>query len=174
LNGIIIELEFIMKGWFGLGSNHAFAARAYRAETPTSSIYTAKGTWKPENYTVYDGATGAVLDTVKLAERSVQLVTINTKSLTEQDPLESRRAWRPVAAAIKEGNLAKATAEKSKLEEAQRAARKKELEAGVPWHSKYFHSGDDKVAEELIARVGGKLREDETKGVWRWAKGSGA
>lgn len=172
-NSIIVELDFTTKSWFGFGSNHAFTARAYWTETPTSSIYTVKGTWKPETYTVYDGVTGAVIEVVKLEEGSLQLATINTKSLTEQDPLESRRAWRPVAAAMEEGNLAKATMEKSKLEEAQRAARKKELEAGEPWQSRYFHSGDDKLAEQLLARVGGKLRQDETKGVWRWAKGSG-
>lgn len=170
-NSIIIELDFATKSWSGFGSNHAFTARVYRAETPTTSIYTVKGTWKSEKHTVYDGSTGAVLEVVKLAEGSMHLAPINAKSLTEQDPLESRRAWRSVAAAIEEGNFSNATAEKSKLEEARRAARKKELEAGEPWQPRYFQSGDDELAEKLLARVGGKLGEDETKGVWRWAKG---
>lgn len=78
------------------------------------------------------GAKGAVLEVVKLAEGSVQLAPINTKSLREQEPLESRPAWRSVAAGSEEGRFSKATAEKSKLEEAQRIARKKELEAGEP------------------------------------------
>lgn len=167
-NSITIELEFSTKSWFGHGSYHSFTARAYRSDAPSQAIYTAKGTWKPENYTVYDGATGAVLEVVKLEEESVQLARINVKTLAEQDPLETRRAWGPLAEAIRAGDFAKATAEKGKIEEAQRAARKRELEEGKVWQARYFQPGDAGLAEKLLARVGSKLREDETKGAWRW------
>jgi hypothetical protein len=82
-SNFIIEFGFATKSWFGFGSNHAFTARAYRADTPTTSTYTAKATLKRENYTVYDGSTGAVLEVVNLVEGFVQLAPINTMSLAE-------------------------------------------------------------------------------------------
>jgi hypothetical protein len=111
---------------------------------PNLPIYTAKGAWKPENYTVLDGATGAILEVVKVEEDSVHLATINVNVLAEQDPLETRQAWRPVAEAIAEGNYATATAEKGEIEDAQREARKRELEEGKVWKTKNFQPGDAK------------------------------
>ena len=169
-NDIVIELEFSTRSWFGSGSNHAFTARAYRhsAASTAPPIYTAKGTWKPENYTVRDGTTGAVLETVKLQQDSVKTATIHVKPLAEQGPLESRRAWSAVAEAINKGDFAKATVEKSKIEETQRAARRAELADREVWKTHYFGPGDSNEAATLLAKVDGKLRENETKGVWRW------
>lgn len=175
-NSIVIEFDFSTKSWFGFGGSaaHSFTARAYRTDAPKSTLYTAKGTWKPENYTVWDGATGAVLEVVALEADSVRLAPIHVKPVAEQDPLETRRAWRPVAEAIRAGDFARATAEKAKFEEAQREARKTELHEGKVWNPRYFRPGDAALAEKLIAKVGGHLRPEETKGVWRWEGRPGA
>jgi oxysterol-binding protein-related protein 9/10/11 len=178
-NGIVVEFVFSSKSWYSFGGkDHAFKARAYRRETPEQALYTVEGTWKPESYTVRDGATGKVLETVNVKrDGGVEMVPVQVRPIEEQDPLETRRAWRPVAEAIVKGDYARATAEKSKIEVAQRELRKREVESGVAWKARYFQSGDGEAAEAaegLLALVGGKLRQEETKGVWRWKGGEGA
>src|ERR1041385_7171834 len=58
--------------------------------------------------------------------------------IEEQDPLESRRAWRKVQEAIGRGDYEVTGAEKSKIENEQRELRKKEKEEGREWERRYF------------------------------------
>jgi len=67
-------------------------------------------------------------------------------SLEEQAEMESQKLWSNVSVAIKKKDQKEATAEKTKLEEAQRAAVKQRKESGDEWEPRLFvPEGDDWV-----------------------------
>lgn len=66
------------------------------------------------------------LDIETFSSETVPIAPLLLSDITEQDPWETRRAWKDVIVAIKQGNIQRIISEKSKLEEAQRAMRKKE------------------------------------------------
>lgn len=63
---------------------------------------------------------------------------LSVKPIEEQNELESRRAWKDVAEAIKEGDFNKIHQTKTVLEESQRALRKQEEESGHKWETRWF------------------------------------
>jgi oxysterol-binding protein-related protein 9/10/11 len=59
--------------------------------------------------------------------------------------------------------------EKSKLEEAQRAMRRKEVAQNIKWEPKFFSSTTgDSLFEKLASATGWQLHSDRTKGVWKF------
>lgn len=62
----------------------------------------------------------------------------------QQDEKESRRLWSGLTVAIKESNQDKATDEKSKIEENERALRKEREANNVQWETRFFdYDGED-------------------------------
>lgn len=89
------------------------------------------------------------------------------KPIAEQDPLESRRAWEKVQAAINKGDLETTSAEKSQIENMQRELRKKEKEEGKEWERRYFSRVEDEpVFAKLAAKQGMLAEADKTNGIW--------
>lgn len=68
--------------------------------------------------------------------------TLTVKSIEEQHPLESRKAWQLVAAATKSGNFDLIHQEKTKLEEKQRELRREEEAKGIDWQRRWFKDYD--------------------------------
>jgi oxysterol-binding protein-related protein 9/10/11 len=60
------------------------------------------------------------------AADSLPAAPLQIPDLDAQDPWESRNAWKDVPAALVKGDIPNIVKEKTKLEEAQRAMRKKE------------------------------------------------
>ena len=89
-----------------------------------------------------------------------------------QHPLESRRAWARVAAAIAKGDLDAVGAEKGKIENAQREMRAAEKTEGRMWQRRYFtvRSDPDPVLGSLAHHVGLSDHgdSDKTGGLWRF------
>ena len=59
--------------------------------------------------------------------------------LSQQGLVESRRVWHTVTAALCKGNYERATEEKNRIEEEQRALRKQRLEEGIQWQPALFY-----------------------------------
>jgi len=87
--------------------------------------------------------------------------------LDQQDPLESRRAWRKVADAVAKGDLNTTSAEKTVLENSQRELRKREAAEGREWNRVFFERANAHAElSKLAARAGDSLETDKTNGVW--------
>ena len=93
--------------------------------------------------------------------------------LEEQDPWESRRAWKGVIDALNRGNMQATSDEKGKVENGQRAMRKREREEGLAeaegWEPTFFRRVEgDEVFDRLAKPVGAELGKDKTVGVWKF------
>src|SRR5690606_15926285 len=87
--------------------------------------------------------------------------------LEEQDPLESRRAWAKVQAAILKGDMDTTGIEKSKIENEQREMRKKEKEEGREWERRYFTKVEENpIFTKLADKIGMQAEPDKTGGIW--------
>ena len=76
----------------------------------------------------------------------VKASTIQPKIITsedEQDEYESRRLWSKVSTAIKNRDMDTATAEKTLVEDSQRAKARDREETGHSWHPTFFNEIND-------------------------------
>lgn len=172
--GYTTRIEYFYKGWLS-GKRNAFKATLFRdGATPKKgeAIYDLEGTWSGE-FTVKDSKTKEKLETVDLEKLKKTQLTV--KPVEEQDPMESRRAWRNVIEAIDQGDSNKAGREKSIIENQQREQRKREAADGVEFQRRYFTRGTgDKVADSLIIglerEMGVKRSEiiDSASAFWAW------
>ena len=95
--------------------------------------------------------------------------------MDEQDAWESRKAWRGVIDAIHVGDMQRVSDSKSALENAQRALRKESGTSEEAWKPLFFLKHDrDPVAEDLLRRVGKRLDDDATCGIWKFDVGKAA
>jgi len=90
---------------------------------------------------------------------------LTIKPIAEQDPLESRRAWSKVAAAISRGNYDETGVEKSKIENAQRQLRVKEKEEGTTWERRYFATVPHDDIFSKLCQMSGE-NPDKSGGIW--------
>ena len=95
---------------------------------------------------------------------------LSVKPISEQDPLESRRAWSKVADAIIKGDLNTTAGAKSQIETSQRELRKREKEEGKEWPRRYFSRTDRSPAFETLVRAipGASVDADQTNGIWEF------
>ena len=169
-NSYTIELQFSGKGWLR-GKRNSFVAEVNRGTLfARKPVYTVEGQWCGGKYEVKD-ALGTVIETVDtLTARNPARLVVNP--IDEQDPLESRRAWELVIRGIESGDMNLVSSEKNKLEEEQRALRRKEEQDGTEWQMRYFEKVPKWAkAEKLLAVIGTKVEDERTKGVWRWKEG---
>jgi hypothetical protein len=90
-------------------------------------------------------------------------VPLQIPDIDAQDPWESRNAWKDVLAALAKGDIQNIV-KKTKLEEAQRAMRKKEAAEGIKLEPKFFSSTeDDPVFRKLAAVTSWQLHAERTK-----------
>lgn len=155
------------------GSKNSLSASVYphgKADSKKDTLYTVDGSWT-DTFTIRAGGGSS--------SKSPPLETYNSKShpktplqvpaLDDQDPLESRRAWRNVAEAIQRGDMNATANEKSRIEEQQRALRKKESSEGREWERRFFVRQDkaSEVVERLFREAPGTgLEREQTGGVW--------
>ena len=91
------------------------------------------------------------------------------ENITQQDAWESRKAWAGVIDALNRGDMQGTSDEKSKIEQAQRQMRKKEVSEKIKWHQAFFSPAQtDPIFEELAAPIGQQLHADKTVGVWKF------
>lgn len=174
--GYTAKIDYSGKGWVS-GKKNSFTATLYPTGNEKDVLYNASGQWT-KTFDIYSGAakknsTDTLVDTWNPAAHPMTALTV--APIEKQHPLESRRAWSNVAKGIAAGDMDFVGREKSKIENAQRALRKKEKDEGRVWERRYFSDAvaaghKDPVLEKLAKIVG--LSEtgdaDKTGGLWRF------
>ncbi|ATY65804.1 oxysterol binding protein (Osh5), putative [Cordyceps militaris CM01] len=173
--GFRTKIDYSGKGWLSGKKNTVIATI-----TPTSKekdvLYNSIGQWT-EKLEFYSGPAKKnskstlvdEYDAAKAAQTELQISPVD-----KQHPLESRRAWAKVATGIQSGDMDLVSAEKGKIENAQRALRHKETVEERAWERRYFTAvavgTTDPVLEQLGAAGGVALdgERDKTGGLWRF------
>lgn len=140
-------------------------------------LYTVEGQWTDSfTLSIHDGEKhqkkGRQIDSYRVEPTT----PLRVAPVENQDPFESRRAWRNVAASIVKGDMDAVSYHKSKIENAQRELRKKEKEEGRDWERKFFKNvkeTEDPVFAQLVKMVSGAtawagVEAERTAGVWRF------
>lgn len=68
--------------------------------------------------------------------KKMPIIRKQVKPIAEQEEFESRRLWKEVTAALKEQNVAAATAGKTLIEQKQRELVKERAVKGVQWQNR--------------------------------------
>ena len=155
------------KGWVS-GTKNSLHAVTYphgKEKDKDARLYVTDGSWT-DNFTIKDGSKKKVLDTYDA--RKEPKTTLQVAAIEDQDPLESRRAWKKVADAIQKGDMNATSGEKTVIEEQQRALRKQEASEKREWERRFFTRVNSlPVFEKLMKEVpGGGVEADQTNGIW--------
>lgn len=163
--GFTAKVDYSGKGWLS-GKKNSFTASLYPTGAERSPLYTIDGQWT-DAFTIKDAKTKAQVDSYSAkASRTTPLIIAPQD---QQDPLESRRAWSKVAAAISKGDMDTTGMEKSKIENQQREMRRQEQADGKEWQRRYFSRVEkDDVFEKLAVKIGERSEPEKTGGIWRW------
>jgi hypothetical protein len=167
--GYTAKIDYISKGWLS-GRRNGFVANLFHDKYPEDAIYTAEGQWSGA-YVIKEIITQREIE--KFDINAVKMTPLSVYPIEEQHPLESRRAWQHVAAAIYRGDILAAGHEKSKIENEQRERRKIEKSLGEEYPRRYFTraEGNPRV-EELAGGIPGQTSIkgdfDGTHGLWVW------
>ena len=167
-SGFVSEVEFSGKGLLGSlggsgGRKNSFRAIVFRNEDETKkAIYEAEGCWSGV-FVIRDGA-GNEIETVDTAVPS----PVEPKYAERPDPWETQEAWKDVMMLLRQGDVKAAGLEKTKLEDAQRALRKKMPEE--EWRPLYFDAKDEwyPTFDKLAQGTAMELNKEKTNGVWRF------
>ncbi|CAG7554329.1 unnamed protein product [Fusarium equiseti] len=163
-SGYVSEIDFSGAGFFR-GKKNSFEAKVYHKDQPKKVCYRISGVWS-EDWKITDG-NGKLARTHTVEPETSSM---NITPTEEQDPRESRRAWRDVISSLEQGNYRDASAAKQKVEEAQRQKRKEEKISGKTWQPALFKNGpgnEHEVFHRLAKGTKWQLYDQETKGVWR-------
>lgn len=164
-SGYTSKVDYSGKGWVS-GKKNSFTASMYPHGKEKDPLYTVEGQWT-DSFTIKDSHKKVVESyEAKKTPRTPLIIA----PLEQQDPLESRRAWKKVADAIIKGDMNTTAGEKSVIENQQRDMRKKEAAEGREWERRYFTRVKHNLAfEKLIKEVpGGSIDEDQTNGIWEF------
>lgn len=164
--GYTSEIDYSGKGWLK-GKKNSFVARLYKTDAPETLLRIVEGQWQNGTFDVKHMTSKELIDTE--STESYPVTPLVVAPVEEQDPLESRRAWYKVARAIERGDMNTVSAEKTKIEEEQRALRKTEKIEGTEWPTRYFTRVESwPVLETLAKQIGVDMQLESTKGIWRW------
>ncbi|EXJ77570.1 hypothetical protein A1O3_09797 [Capronia epimyces CBS 606.96] len=166
-SGYMSTIEFGGKGWLTGWDDkkHGFEAKVYRDDDQDQTpLYTVSGHWD-RSFSIHDARKGVHVETFDVRSSTTTPLTVDP--LPDQDPWESRVAWRGVREALERGDMQGAADAKSRLESGQREMRKRDRD-GHDWHSLFYEVGShpDPVAAELARKIGRTLRPAETMGAW--------
>lgn len=145
-NGLFCSIKYSGTGYF-TGKKNSFKARIFQSvddvKLKDKEIYKIAGQWsgisyiKPGTYSKLKGSEEVFYDASKTAVEHLKVKDIN-----DQHPLESRKAWKNVAEAIKIGDFGLIHKEKSLLEQNQRDLRKEEELKDIDWRRRWFQDID--------------------------------
>ncbi|CCK72242.1 oxysterol-binding protein KES1 KNAG_0J01610 [Huiozyma naganishii CBS 8797] len=145
-SGLVCVVEFSGRGYFS-GKKNSFKAKIYKKFEDTkvkdSQVYTISGQWSGTSKIVKNMGNGVKSEGVEFydADRTPAEHLV-VKDIKDQHPLESRRAWKPTAEAIKNNDMGAIDAAKTQLEQTQRDLRKQEEDKGIRWQRRWFTDVD--------------------------------
>jgi hypothetical protein len=168
-SGYHAAIEYTTKGWIS-GEVHHFKATVSHSEAMQHGGPTViEGQWTAKStLTKHKQPSEPFLDLTGL-EKPVPHVA----PVSDQGEMESRRIWQKVSEALVAGDYQKASAEKSLIENAQRALRKEREETkAAAWEPKHFRKVDGKVIfgdlrEKIIEKADSKFVD--TMGDMGWS-----
>jgi hypothetical protein len=170
--GFTAKIDYSGKGWLS-GKKNSFTATLYPTGKEKDVLFNVSGQWT-KSFEIHSGpAKYNGKDNLVENWDPLPLSELIVAPLKEQHPLESRRAWSKVAAAIAKGDLDTVSLEKGKIENAQREMRAKERAEGGTWQRRYFTAGDD-GADAVLTNLGPAVSlpkngdADKTGGLWRF------
>lgn len=164
-NGYVSRIKFDGKSFFGTGQKNHFEATLYHTDRPGEVLYTAHGAWNGR-LEFKDARADTKLDDFDVHE--LKSVKVQVADLSEQDPWESRNAWKDVIAALHRGDMKGVADSKSRLEEGQRQMRKEEEANGKQWQTLYFDRIESEpMFEKLSAVDPSSFVVDKTSGIWK-------
>jgi oxysterol-binding protein-related protein 9/10/11 len=162
-SGYTAKIDYSGRGWLS-GNKNTFTASLFREGKEKDPLYKVDGRWS-KGFDIKDAKSKQVIDNHDAL--NTKTTPLSVAPIEQQDELESRRAWQKVAQAIEKGDMETTSAEKTKIEEAQRALRRKENEEGREWERRYFTSSQEcPTFEKLAARIGVTLDLDKTNVAW--------
>ncbi|KAI8097693.1 uncharacterized protein BX664DRAFT_276571, partial [Halteromyces radiatus] len=131
---LICELDFKTKGFFS-GRYNSVVGKI-KKESTNKVLYEIHGQWSSQIYIKSPSKNGdkSILFDATTASIFPKLV----QAEADQDPLESRRLWSQVTAAIKRNDMDEATKQKSIIEDEQRKAAKERQDTNMKWTPRYF------------------------------------
>jgi oxysterol-binding protein-related protein 9/10/11 len=179
-SGYVAKIDFSGKGWLS-GTKNSFTANLWEEGqgSEKAPIYSAAGQWS-DTFTIKEGDAkkGKQIDLFKPSD--IKLAKLNIAPVEDQDVMESRRAWSKVAQSIEKGDMDAVAHYKSRIENAQRALRKKEQEQKRDWERVFFSQADPKdkleqtfqdlvkVATSFGVNSWEGVAPDKTAGIWRY------
>jgi hypothetical protein len=164
-SGLVSEIDFSGKRVLGLrGSKNHVSAAVYNMKDRKKALYTVEGSWS-DKFTIRDEIAGKDIETFDCT--AAQPAPIKTAPLEQQDPWESRRAWKGTIDALNDGQMQAAANEKLKIEEGQRAMRKEEEAGGKVWQPIFFSKTDHDARYEKLSALKQEKKSLET-GLWVW------
>ncbi|KAH7310421.1 hypothetical protein B0I35DRAFT_481741 [Stachybotrys elegans] len=174
-SGYTVKIDYSGKGWLS-GKKNTVTATIYPTGKEKNVIYNVTGQWNKE-LQFYKGSasknsSSTLVTTYNAGE--AEPLELKLAPVEKQHPLESRRAWAKVAKAIQAGDMDAVSAEKSKIEQAQRDMRAKEKAEGRLWQRRYFSAAVD--ADPVLSELGDAAgvpvdgEAEKTGGLWRFDK----
>ncbi|RDW88932.1 oxysterol-binding protein [Coleophoma cylindrospora] len=166
-SGFTAKIDYSGKGWLS-GKKNSFVATMYPTGKEKDTLYTVTGQWT-KTFEIREGSSkhGALVD--QYDAETTPTTPLIVAPIEEQDPLESRRAWSKVAEGIARGDMDYTSAEKTKIEVAQRELRQQEKAEGRVWERRYFTCVDsDPVLNQLAPAIQLNPEPDKTGGIWRF------
>ncbi|KAG2187143.1 hypothetical protein INT44_004813, partial [Umbelopsis vinacea] len=133
--GFYVTIDYTSKGWLSGAKNSFKAYLRKNSGSPKEYICKVEGQWTGKSTLTPYGIKGGIpfLDVTDGVRPPMQI-----KPIEEQGEWESRRIWQKVSDAILEGDVTKASEEKTKIENKQRAEKKERDEANQQWQPQYF------------------------------------
>ncbi|TLD20346.1 hypothetical protein PspLS_08369 [Pyricularia sp. CBS 133598] len=173
-SGYTSKIDYSGKGWLS-GKKNSVTAVMYPTGKEKEVLYNVTGQWTT-TFEIHSGAakqnkSSNLVDTYTASEHPSSKLIV--APIEQQHPLESRRAWAKVAAAIAKTDLETVHVEKSKIEQAQRELRAKEKAEGRMWQRRYFSIRTD-APDEVLTSLGPVVGlathgdSDRTGGLWRF------
>lgn len=142
--GLLTVVDFSGRGYFS-GKKNSFKARIYEdsasfKKNKENALYTISGQWSGiSNITKRDAEKTEEPVIFYDANREATEI-LNVKDIESQNSLESRKAWKDVAEAIKSGDFDLISKTKTVLEDAQRELRKEEEANCTSWQTRWFQN----------------------------------
>lgn len=171
--GFTAKIDYSGKGWLS-GKKNSFTATLYPTGKEKEVIYNCSGQWT-KAIEIHSGPvkTNSSKNLIETWDpTNAPTSNLIVAPVEKQHPLEARRAWANVAAGIAKGDMDYVGREKAKIEQAQRAMRKKEQSEGRDWERRYFTAlaEPDAALTVLAPNVGLSTNgdADKTGGLWRF------
>jgi len=171
--GFTTKIQYLGKGWLS-GKKNSFTATLYPTGKEKDVLYNCFGQWT-KAFDIHNGSAKhngpeTLIETWNA--ETTPMSELIVAPVEQQHPLESRRAWAGVADGISKGDMDHVSREKAKIEQAQRAMRKKEQSEGRQWERRYFTAlpEPDQTYKTLASNVGLVQNgdADRTGGLWRF------